>query len=398
MSKKISFLIADDEIPVLITLKTLIAKTFPDATIYETQDGNDAFNIIENKEPHIVISDLNMPGINGIDLCKKIRSIEKHKFIFFIALTASTEKEQRILALKSGADDFLNKPFVFDEFQARISSGVRIAKMQEKLKEENQLLIQLADALEEEIQDMIKLAVKFLQARIPASLDTLKRVADASVWIARKLGINDRDELRDIEISAFLCHAGKIFLPDSMLSQQVMLDGQPSNKLMYQVPVSARDIVSTVRRFKDSANILYHLYENFDGSGFPNRVQSWQIPLGARIIRVVLDYEELLMIGKKSPKESIEELNKYSTKLYDQRVVVLFEQYLAANGLIDRNMREKAVQLAELAEGMIISRDVITNNGLKLMGSGTVLSEKLIERILSHNTSDPILGNLFIKT
>ncbi len=397
MNKPVSFLIVDDEKPVVMTLKALIKKTYPDSEIHEASDGREAWELIKKCNPRIVISDLNMPVMNGIELCQKIRNIDDFRFIFFIILTAATEKEQRIKAIKAGADDFLNKPFAADEFQARLGSGVRIAKMQMKMQDEKDLLIELADALEQEVQDMIKLAVKFLQARIPASMDMLKRVAEASVWIAKQLGSDDHDKIREIEIASFLCHAGKIFLPDELLTQPVMIDGKATDKLMYQIPVSAKEIISSVRRFQDVANILYNIYENFDGSGFPKKIRTWQIPLASRIIRVVLDYEEMRQHQKLSSSEALTKIQNQANRLYDQRVSVLMEQYTVLTGDTGEELTEQAVQLAELEAGMVITRDIMTNSGLKLMGSGTILTPKSIGWILSHNTSDPILGNVFVK-
>lgn len=397
MDKKLSFLVVDDENTVVITLKALIAKSFPGSVIYTANNGKEGWDAVQLYSPRIVISDYNMPEMNGIDLCKKIREDEKYKYIFFLILTAATDKDKRIESLNNGVDDFLNKPFSFDEFQARLNSGVRISKMQIKMEEENTLLMELAHALENEVQEMIRLSVKFLQTRIPSSIEMLKRVAEESVWIAKQLGDISIEMLRDIEIAAFLCHAGRIFLPDSMLKSPVMIDGQATDKLMYQVPVSAKEIISSVSRFKDVANILYNLYENFDGSGFPNRVKSWQIPIGARIIRPVLDFEELRSQTKKNSRDVLSIIDRNANRLYDHRVVTLLNQYLASNKELDASLRERAVHFSELEEGMILSQDIITNSGLKLMGAGAVLNQKTINWILSHNTSDPIIGNIFVK-
>ena len=86
-----------------------------------------------------------------------------------------------------------------------------------------------------------------------------------------------------------------------------------------------------------------------------------------------------------------------TSKFYDHRIVTLLEQYLAQAGEADSDIKERAVQLRELHEGMVLSRDVFTNSGLKLFTEGTVLTEKYIERVLAHNTSDPILGHIIIR-
>ncbi|MFW6232601.1 MAG: response regulator [Bacteroidota bacterium] len=396
MEEKLSFLIADDEQGILITREKLIQSTFPESIIHKAENGSSAWEIIKSQNPSVVICDLSMPEMDGLQVLIKTRSDKSLNNIYFIMLTASTDRQERIRALDKGADDFINKPVISDEFRARLRSAVRISEMQTQLADENKLLMELADELEKDIQDMIMLVVQFMQARIPASYECLKRIARASTWIAGQLDdTNDEDKLRDVEIAAYLSHSGRIFLPDHLLKRPVLIDGKPSDKLMHQVPVAARDIVSDVRRFRDIGNVLYHLYENIDGSGFPDRLKSWQIPLISRIIRVPLDFEEILNYSDKSPSEAINDIKRNSNQLYDHRVVVLMDQYLSIQ--YDDGPNIRAVLLSELKEGMILAKDIVTEKGMMLMPAGAVLKDPFIEKIISHNTSDTILGNIYIK-
>lgn len=395
--EKISFLIVDDEEAILMGLKTLIKKTFPNARILTTDNGNRAWQMINAYHPQIIISDLYMPGQSGLELCKNLRENEEYDNVVFIILTANTDKDRRLKALEYGADDFLNKPFSKQELIAKVKSAARLVKMQQQLQEENQLLIELAEELERSFQDIIKLSVKFLQARIPASEDMLSRIARASVWIAEQFEDFEKEQIRDIEIAANLCYIGKIFLPDHLLKTPIMDQGRPTNSLMFQVPNSAREIVSSVPRFKDVGNILYHLFENYDGSGFPGRLKKWQIPMPSRIIRVPLDYEEYRDKTKKPKEEVLEYIASGVNRLYDKRVVTLFEQYIKTMIAQESGMVDRAVNISELTEGMVLSRDVITNSGMKIMGAGTVLDARYIKKLFAHNTTDPILGHIFVE-
>jgi response regulator RpfG family c-di-GMP phosphodiesterase len=395
----ISFLLIDDENFVVISLRTLIAKAFPDAVIYTATDGIEGWNQIDAKHPLVVICDLGMPVMNGFQLLHKVRENENYSDIYFIILTANTDKSERLRALDEGADDYIVKPFSADELMAKLRSATRYVTLQQRLKEENKLLNDLAAALEREFHDMTMLAVKFLQARLPASADMLKKVAEASLWIGKTFGDFDREGLQDLEIAAYLCLVGKIFLPDHLIQLPVMMNGVPNDKLMYQVPVSAREIVSSVGRFKNVGDILYHIFENFDGSGFPKRIQSWQIPLSSRIIRVALDFEETRMRTGMKTREVMAMLSREANRLYDHRIVTLMDQYLAtaSNESGSSRVTERAIQLQDLKEGMVLSRDIITNSGMKLVGAGGTLRTNVIEKILTLNTSDPIIGNVYIK-
>jgi response regulator RpfG family c-di-GMP phosphodiesterase len=397
MDNQTVILIADDDLTILNTLEKYIVSCFPESRIITADDGNTAWNLINSNKPSIIISDISLRGFSGIELLKKIRSDSDLSDIYFIMLTAVYDTDNREIADEHGADDFLLKPLNLDLLKSRLKSAFRLSKLQNQVKAENKVLLKLAEQLENEIQDMIKLAVKFLQARIPASYDMLKTVADASVWIAKSYGEIESDQIRDIEIAAFLSQAGRIFLPDSMLKTPVLTNGLPTDPLMCQVPVSGKEIVSSMRRFKTVGEIILHIYENFDGSGIPNRLKSWQIPFASRIIRVVLDYEEYRKFQGKSPKDSYELIKRESQRLYDHRVVILMEHYIKSHEKEEIDIYEVAMQLAELQEGMILTRDVYTDKGLKLIPKGATLNLGVIKKIIAHSSTDPILGNVYVK-
>jgi hypothetical protein len=95
----------------------------------------------------------------------------------------------------------------------------------------------------------------------------------------------------------------------------------------------------------------------------------------------------------------LEEIKKLARRVYDNRVVILLEEYV--NVVAKRSKNENAptsVLLVDLQEGMTLAGDIVTNAGLKLMNAGTVLRSHLIDRLMSHNTMDPILGNIYVHT
>jgi putative two-component system response regulator len=397
MKEAVKILIADDDQAVVLTLEKLIKKSFPDLNIIKAYDGLEAWNEIKLSYPEIVISDISMPKMDGIHLCNRIRSGDDTSQIYVIMITGDFSSERKIQVISQGADDFLIKPIPEAELVARIKSGLRIVSLNKQIKSENNLLNELAEELEHDIEDMTRLALKFLQARIPASFDMMKRVSNAVTWIAEQLGDFTDDQIKDLEIAAFFAESGRIILPDDLIEMPVQKDGMATHKLMYQVPVASKDIALSVRRFKDCGHILYHIYENYDGSGFPEKLQSWQIPIESRIIRAVLDYESTKSHSKQSPREVMALIKSESKRLYDYRVVVLLDQYVKSVIKEDYDPNEYAVRLYELKPNMILTQDIMTSNGLKLLTAGAVLKLDTIDKILSHNTSDPILGSIYVK-
>jgi two-component system cell cycle response regulator len=100
-------------------------------------DGIAAWEAVQAETFPVIISDWMMPGLEGPELCLKTRELQRSNYSFFIILTAKGQKEDRILAMQAGADDFLSKPLDRDELLARLSVAERILAMQGKLHEQN---------------------------------------------------------------------------------------------------------------------------------------------------------------------------------------------------------------------------------------------------------------------
>ena len=108
--------------------------------VTEAGTGEEALEILREREIDIVLSDWMMPGMDGPTLCREFRSLERERYGYFILLTSKTGKEDVAQGLDVGADDFLSKPVAPDELRARIAAGERILQMARELTEKNELL------------------------------------------------------------------------------------------------------------------------------------------------------------------------------------------------------------------------------------------------------------------
>ena len=197
MEESVGVLLIIEDKTLVLYLKAIIAKSFPQALIYISEDGWDGWEMVVNKKPKLIVSDLNIPGMNGIQLCKKLREVSEFKETYFIILTAIIEKAQRSLALQEGADDFINKPFVEEELKTKLGVAFRIIELQTRMTDDIQLVHDIADQLQDDINDFINLSLKFCQSRFPASAEMLRRVSETSKWIAKSFGDIEEDESPD---------------------------------------------------------------------------------------------------------------------------------------------------------------------------------------------------------
>lgn len=136
----------DDEIAREILSRSLKKWNFE---IFCVEDGDKASKAINDNLIDIALVDWNMPGMNGLELCRFIRSLSTDKYIYTIIFTARDSAEDRISGLEAGADDYITKPFKPDELRARINTGKRIVELQRRLLFEQSKVNQYAREMEE---------------------------------------------------------------------------------------------------------------------------------------------------------------------------------------------------------------------------------------------------------
>lgn len=140
--------------------------------VAEAESGQDALAYCELDPPDLVLSDWMMPGMDGLEFCKKFRAMERESYGYFILLTSKSEKGAVARGLDNGADDFLSKPVHADELRARITAGERIIRMQRQLSDQNRVISKtlnelqgLYDALDNDLIEAKKLQQSLVRER-----------------------------------------------------------------------------------------------------------------------------------------------------------------------------------------------------------------------------------------
>jgi DNA-binding response OmpR family regulator len=162
-------LIADDDPAIRRLLETYLTKWGYE--VVSAPDGNEAWKQLQAPDaPNLVILDWEMPGMDGVEICRRIRQLNKGKLIHIILLTARGAKEDLVVGFEAGADDYITKRFDSDELRARVKVGARVVELQSDLAER---VRELEEALSQ---------IKTLQGILPICMHCHKIRDDKEVW------------------------------------------------------------------------------------------------------------------------------------------------------------------------------------------------------------------------
>lgn len=321
MTSKI--LIVDDEFAGRQTLESVLEGEGYDLEMAE--NGPEAIEKAKQLLPDVILLDIMMPGMTGFEVCQRIRSDPQIAEIPIIVLTALDDRESLLNALKSGADDFISKPFDRFELRARLLGITRLNRyhklMEEraKLKEANAQLLSAYEATIEGWSRAMDLRDKETEGHS-------QRVAELTIRLATTYGL-DSEELMHIRRGALLHDLGKIGVPDSVLHKPASLSDEEW-AVMRQHPQFAYDMLHSIEYLRPALDIPFCHHEKWDGTGYPRGLKGEQIPLSARMFALADVWDALTsdrpyrLAWKK--EEALDFIREQSGKHFDPRIVDLF--------------------------------------------------------------------------
>ncbi|QDU57941.1 HD domain-containing phosphohydrolase [Aeoliella mucimassa] len=250
-------------------------------------DGIEGFEQIRTGEYSIVISDWDMPGMPGDELCRLVRQRNWSSYIFFILLTSHSDMGHLVQGLKAGADDFLVKPFEPEELIVRLRTGERVLSLQSR----DVLLFTLAKLTESRDNETgLHLERMREYGRILAM--------ELSGWSEFKDEV-DGDYVQMLYLTSPLHDIGKVGVPDSVLLKPGKLSREEFEIMKRHPLIGGETLAAAVEVAPDAKYLqmardiaLYH-HEKFDGSGYPYGLSGEDIPLCGRLIALADVYDAL---------------------------------------------------------------------------------------------------------
>jgi response regulator RpfG family c-di-GMP phosphodiesterase len=394
LDKPARILVVEDD-PTTLKIIVKILSSQPGFEVLAAINGRDGLNVAREKKPDIIISDYSMPIMDGFDLCAAVKSDKEIADCIFIMLTAISETDKKIQGFDIGVDDYLVKPYNPSELISKIKAFLKIKFLQDELKSEKQNLATLNELLERSMYDLANLLLNLLELHIPEATKRGKRAGEIARWIAEKLEL-DAQSVKDIEYAALLHEIGKLSIPKDILSKKAKELTEKDKEMIKQHPVLGQLCLSTAPKMRFPAMIIRHQLENYDGTGFPDRLVEAEIPIGSRILRLIVDFEDVLEEVGGSAEKTLAVLQKGNRTRYQPQLLQLLIEFTSDLPSSFNQDDKQKITIFDLKEGMILAHDLYTSAGIKLLPKGANIKEYMIEKIISHNSRDPIVGGVYV--
>lgn len=307
----ISILVVDDVEVNLIILEEIIKNMGYEALL--AQSVKEALQIIEDREqlPKVILSDISMPETDGFTFCSMLKNDPYTKDIPVIFISAMDTASDLSKGFELGAVDYIPKPFEKTEVEMRISTHLKIYNMQRDLEENNkQLNLVVARQMEKlrlEQKNIMTALARLVESRENVSGSHYKNILYNSRILAEGMQLSPmfEDDVTDdfidtIESSAGLHDIGKLMIPDRILLKNAPLDEEERRIMCAHAELGAKtlnDIYEGVEKndFVEMAiDIAWYHHECCDGSGYPKGLKGKEIPLSARIVKVVDVFDAMI--------------------------------------------------------------------------------------------------------
>lgn len=330
VSARARLLLVDDD-PVVRTMLVRVLERSYD--LRQAASGEEALDLFARYGADLVLSDLQMPGISGMDLLQRVKA--EDDTVGFIILTGAGTLENAIGALRLQADDYLLKPFNLDE----VALAVARADRHRRLLRENRYyqrhleerVAEQARQLESLFVDALESLANAVEARDDYTADHVERVARYAVSTGRELGL-DGETIRDLWVGALLHDIGKLAVPDQVLKKPGRLTPE-EYEVMKRHPEIGAQILERSTFLRPAVPAALHHQERWDGTGYPAGLKGEEISLQGRIIAVVDTYDAMVSVrpyrGSRSREEALAEIERCSGSQFDPAVVEAFERALA---------------------------------------------------------------------
>ena len=327
-------LIVDDEVEITEILADLLSEEYDCA---RAGSAEEALSRLQEGVFQLVISDITMPGMSGLDMIPHVKEISPDTVV--VMISGMQTVESAIGALRLGAFDYLMKPFDLRQVEAVVKRALEhhdlvVAKQRyenhlEELVEQRTVELDRAlNSLEGAYRSTLKALTAALEARDSETHGHSERVVSYSLRLGREYGLNS-EQMKSLEFGSLLHDIGKIGVPDSILRKPAKLTEEEWVR-MREHPLHGQQILRGIEFLQGASRVVAQHHEKWDGTGYPLGLRSEEIDICARIFAVADAFDAITsdrVYRRGKPYEAAaQELDDWAARQFDPKVVEAFHR------------------------------------------------------------------------
>ena len=403
-----SILVVDDEEIVLAALRETLRREGYDVTTISNPVA--ALELLHHQSFAVILTDQQMPQLTGLEFLAQAKTIQPDATR--ILITAVLSLTTVIESINKGEIyRFIVKPWLREELLVTMQNAVQryeLLRHNEKLQEEtrrantelaaqinqvnaqNEELSRVNSALQRNLERSVQLGLKILEAYWPVLGNQARRVQELCRAMTGTLELRPH-ERQVLDIASLLHDIGLIEVSRDIIRKwqqapESLTDAERT--AIEHHPVLGQELVGFVEHLEEVGQVIRAHHEQFDGNGYPDRLQGESIPWLARLLSVAVTYVTL-----PSEHNALDFIKANVGTLFDPEAVRAFQRSLP-HAALPRRQRE--VLLSELRPGMVLARGIYTSSGLLLVSEEQALSEAYIDKLRNHDRINPITQSLVV--
>src|SRR5713101_8940642 len=327
-------LLVDDEPEITEILSDLLSEEYE---CLRAGAAEHALEHLRNSQFELVISDITMPGMSGLDMIPHVKSVSPDTVV--VMISGMQTIESAINALRLGAFDYLMKPFDLRQAEAAVARALEyhelvVAKkryetrLEELVEQRTAELDQALDSLEQAYRTTLQALTAALETRDAETHGHSERVVTFSLRLGREYGLT-APQLKALEFGSLLHDIGKIGVPDAILRKPAKLTDEEWIR-MREHPMHGQQILRGIKFLEGAARVVAQHHEKWDGSGYPVGLKAEEIDICARIFSVADAFDAITsdrVYRQGRPYEAAaQELDEWAGRQFDPKVVEAFHR------------------------------------------------------------------------
>ena len=316
-------------------------------SILSTTDSRDTIELYESFQPDLILLDINMPHLDGYQVMENLKKVEQNDYVPILVLTAQQDKETRLRSLKSGAKDFLTKPFDQTETLTRIRNILEIRLLHNRICYQNEVLEDQVKTQTKELHDTrleiihrLGLAAEYKDRETGNHIIRMSKICHI---LGKAAGMPNGMAERLLQASP-MHDVGKIGIPERILLKPGKLDKDEWEVMKTHTTIGAEILSGSSSDLLVMAKIVANTHhEKWDGSGYPNGWKGDRIPIVGRITALADVFDAIISERpyKKawSVEDAVSEINRCKGSHFDPELVDKFNSVL--NKIVSINEKYK---------------------------------------------------------